>query len=119
MMTIPSTSTAFTTSKLPQLWTPPLQVVILDFRPVEIIMKTPNRSYDTILFKTFFLTINLPMADSLQPASTAEAASVELQYSLHQRVRTQQHRSVIWGNPNRCGKMFYVCISLLNFSRDL
>lgn len=51
------------------------------------------------------------MADSLHPASTAEAVSAELQYYLHQKVRIPQHRSTIWGTPYRSGKMFYMRIS--------
>lgn len=57
------------------------------------------------------------MADSLHLASAAGAVSAELQYYLHQKVRTPQHRSTIWGIPCRFGKMFYTGISLFNSIR--
>lgn len=83
--------------------------------------KEYNQLYKIVFLFTYNpnspLTINLPMADNLHPASTVEAASVEPQYFLHQRGKTQQHHSTTEGTLYQSGKMFYMHISLVLYFR--
>lgn len=52
------------------------------------------------------------MVGNLQPASAVEAASAELQYYHHQRVKTPSHHLIVSETLYQFGKMSYVCISL-------